>query len=109
MIEETGGSLNEKSKGEFFMPTKIDEALTAHMEHAAKEDPQKEISVILTVKEGADHTALEKKGLRIHHTFEAISAVAGTATLQEIETLAELDEVVSIEFDGEMRASEPHR
>lgn len=86
------------------MSGKINAELMAECESAGRADPQKEIPVIITVNDWSRRGELERLGLRVNHSFENISALAGTLTCDEVKTIALLDHVDSIEFDGEVRA-----
>jgi hypothetical protein len=86
------------------MADKINEELKKRIEEILKTDPQREIPVIITTKPNANLDELKKKGLKIQHTFENISAVSGTLPAAEVKKLAPSDEIESIEYDGEMWA-----
>jgi hypothetical protein len=81
------------------MSTKISTNLLKRLDEAARADPQREIPVIVSIRGGADLAALEQKGLKIQRTFQNISAVAGTIPVGEVNTLAEVDEIESIDYD----------
>ena len=82
------------------MTTKVSDELLKQLEEAEKEEPQREIPVIVTIKAGADPTTLEQKGFRIQRIFESISAISSTLTAAEVNELAQLDQVEVIEYDG---------
>lgn len=94
------------------MTTKISDELMNRLEEIEAEEAgnmssQREISVILTIEPDADLTALEKKGFKLERKFEHIPAVAGTlpANKEKVMSFAdELDQVQSIEYDGEVYA-----
>jgi hypothetical protein len=88
-----------EERREEHMSSKISNALSSRLSEAATTDPPREIPVIVTVKTGADLATLEQKGLKIHHTFQNIPAVAGTLTASDVNALAELDQVEKIEPD----------
>jgi hypothetical protein len=81
------------------MSEKISASVLKRLDEAATAGPQREIPVIVTIKRGADLTALEQKGLTIQRTYENISAVAGTIPAAEVSALAELDQVEIIDYD----------
>jgi hypothetical protein len=82
------------------MTTKVSDELLKQLEEAEKEEPQREIPVIVTITADADPTTLEQKGFRIQRIFESISAISGTLTAAEVNELAQLDQVEVIEYDG---------
>ncbi len=86
------------------MSAKVSDELLKHLEEAEKEEPQREIPVIVTITKGTDLTALEQKGLKIQRTFVNISAVSGTLTATAVNEVAQSEQVERIEFDGTMRA-----
>lgn len=86
------------------MPGKIDSQLQTRLDEAASQDPQREIPVVITLKVGADVTALERTGMKVQRAFEAIPAVAGTVTASQARQLAQLDQVELIEADTEAHA-----
>lgn len=85
----------------------IAKEVLSQMEQAAAQDPNVSFPVIVTMKPGAPFAAAERYGINVHHRFEPISALSGTATLAVIKSLATLPEVQLIELDGEMRALKP--
>lgn len=90
------------------MTTKVSDELLKQLEEAEKEEPQREIPVILTITAGADPATLQQKGLRIRRIFEGISAISGTLTAAEVSELAQLDQVEVIEYDGPVWALSDH-
>ena len=86
------------------MATRLREELLDQVEEAEKEEPQREIPVIVTVTAGVDPGMMQDRGLEVQHVFRSISAVSGTLTAAKIRELAQLDQVESIEYDGTMRA-----
>jgi hypothetical protein len=82
------------------MTTKISDELLKRLDEAAIAEPQREIPVIVTITAGTDLTALEQKGLKIQRTFQNSSDIAGTLTAAEVNPVAELDSVVTIDYDG---------
>jgi hypothetical protein len=86
------------------MSKKMSERLLQELKKAEPEDRQREIPVIVTTKSKIEPSLLEQKGLKITHTFENISAVSGTLTTSKLKDIAELDQVETIEYDGEVRA-----
>lgn len=82
------------------MTTKISDELLKQLDEAAIAEPQREIPVIVTITAGTDLTALEQKGLKIQRTFQNSSDIAGTLTAAEVNSVAELDSVVTIDYDG---------
>jgi hypothetical protein len=89
------------------MAGKINKELKKRLEEFPRTDTEQEISVIITVKPNADLDGLKKKGLKIQHVFENISAVSGTIPIAKLKEVARSDEVEIIEPDGEMWAL-PH-
>lgn len=83
------------------MSTKISEELSRQLKEVGESSSQKELPVIVTVKDSSDLTALQKQGLKVHHTFDAINAVSGTLPAASVKALAQLDDVQQIEYDGE--------
>jgi hypothetical protein len=86
------------------MAGKISPELLERLKEAAESEPEREIPVIVNLIPTGDLKELERKGLTIHSRFEYISAVAGTIPAARAEELAQLDQVKSVEFDGEVRA-----
>ena len=86
------------------MSKKINARLLGVLKKAEREDPQREIPVIVTTTSKVDPASLEQRGLKITHTFENIPAVSGTLAASKLKAVAELDQVESIEYDGEVRA-----
>jgi len=86
------------------MPSKLDPALRARLDELARTDPDQLVPLIVTLTPGADASTLRAKGLRIEQQFPIISAVAGRMTARQALDLAALDDVVRVEYDGEMRA-----
>ncbi len=82
------------------MTEKISDEFLKQIEEAEREDPQRKIPVIITIQAGTDIGMLEQKGLRIQRIFTNISAISGTLNATEIKPLAQLDQVVLIEYDG---------
>jgi len=80
----------------------ISPELAQECERAKQTNPQREIPVIITISDWARRAELEEKGLRVNHSFENISAVAGSLTYAEVDAVAQLDHVERIEFDGEV-------
>lgn len=86
------------------MFAKINSELARHLEeNAASCKPAEEIPVIVTVREWEGTAELEHRGLRIGHTFETACAVSGRAFAADIARIAALENVVLVEYDGEMR------
>lgn len=82
------------------MTTKISEELLKRLGEAAIAEPQREIPVIVTLISGTDLATLEDKGLKIQRTFQNSSDIAGTLTVAEVNSVAALDSVVAIDYDG---------
>ncbi len=87
------------------MTAKINDELMQELKRAEQTDPQREIPVIVTVNGPINRAELEENGLQITDVFDFISAVSGTLTPAEAQALAQLDQVKSIEFDGEVRTA----
>lgn len=89
------------------MATKISEELSqrlSEVENEAEAASQKELPVIITLKEASDLAPLEEQGLKVQRTFDNISAVAGTLPAAAVKSVARLDEVEHIDYDGEFQA-----
>ena len=86
------------------MATKVSDEFLRHIENAKKEDSQTEIPVIVTIRANTDPKMLEHKGLKIKHIFYSISAISGTLAANKVIELVQLDQVVKIEYDGQMHA-----
>ncbi len=84
--------------------TKIDDGLVKRLAAMKADRPEHEIPVIVTVRPGADVAAMEGRGLTVERTLGSVSAVAGTVAAHELESLAALDDVRNIEYDGEIHA-----
>jgi len=82
------------------MNAKVSDEFLKQLEETEREDPQREIPVIVTIKAGTNVDTLKQRGLRIQRLFENISAISGTLTAAGIKNLAQLDQVVLIEYDG---------
>ncbi|MDQ5843679.1 MAG: protease inhibitor I9 family protein [Acidobacteriota bacterium] len=80
--------------------------INAELSQRLKQDEPtgKEVPVIITVKENADLDSLKKNGLKINHIYQNINAVSGTLPASAVKSIAKLDEVERIEFDGEVHA-----
>jgi hypothetical protein len=81
------------------MAEKISATVLKQLDEAATTDPRREIPVIVTIRTGADLAALAQKGLKIQRTFQNISAVAGTIPSANVNALADLDQVETIDYD----------
>ena len=86
------------------MAEKIDVELLQEVERFELTEPEREIPVIVTLNGWSRRAELEEKGLRVAHAFETISALSGTLKPAEVTDVAQLEQVESIEFDGEVRA-----
>lgn len=85
------------------MSGKITEELARRLAEADAE-PDVQIPVIVTLSAGADPTTLEQQGFSVQRVFENIPAVAGTLTVAGARALADVDQIETIEFDGEAHA-----
>lgn len=83
--------------------SKVSARLSAQCALARGSDPSREIPVIVTLREWSGVAALKHHGMTIVHHFEPILAVSGTLTLDEVEVVAELEQVVEIDADTEFR------
>ncbi len=81
------------------MSGKISDGLLKRLDETSITEPQREVPVIVTLRGGADLAALEQKGLKIQRAFANIPAVAGTLVAADVNALAELDQVETIEYD----------
>lgn len=88
------------------MRAKLNNELLRHLEETEQRQPQREIPVIVTFRKGADISTLEEKGFNVQRTFESISAVSATLTPAQVREVAQLDSVVTIEYDGKVYALE---
>ena len=79
------------------MSTKIDTELARQLRDG---EPQREIPVIVTLREGADPAEVERRGLKLHGRIESISAVYGTLAASAVPQVEALDSVKTIEYDG---------
>jgi len=86
------------------MTRKVSDELLKQIEEAEKEEPQREIPVIVTITAGTNPITIQQKGLRIQRIFKNISAISGTLTAAEVKELAQLDQVEIIEYDGPLWA-----
>ena len=86
------------------MVHKISSDLVEHMKDIRRRDADGTVSVIVTLKAGANRESLQKTDLRVENVFESISAVSGSVSVSGVTELAQLDEVELVELDGEMRA-----
>jgi hypothetical protein len=84
----------------------MSEKINAELSRRLKDDepPENEVPVIITVKENADLDSLKKSGVKINHVYENINAVSGTLPASAVKSVAKLDDVEMIEFDGEVHA-----
>jgi hypothetical protein len=78
--------------------------INAELSRRLKDDKstETELPVIITVKENADLGSLKKTGLKINHVYQNINAVSGTLPASAVNSVAKLDDVKMIEFDGEV-------
>lgn len=85
------------------MSAKIGEELSQQLK-AVKESSEEELPVVITVRKGADLAALKEQGLKVEHTFDVINSVSGTLPAAAVKSVARLDEVQRIDYDGEVQA-----
>ena len=83
------------------MAEKIDSELLAEVRRAEQSGTHREIPVIITLNGPPNQQELEARGLKIIHAIEFLPGVSGTVTTDKLESLAELAQVKTIEFDGE--------
>lgn len=86
------------------MENSIDLDLAALLKQQAKINPAAVWSFIVTVTPGANTSLLAQNGFEVENTFETISASSGKMTAAQALALGALDQVVRVEFDGEVRA-----
>ena len=86
------------------MAARIDAELLQEVERFERTEPKREIPVIITLNDWTRRAELEEKGLRVAHAFENISAVSGALKPAEVRNVAQLEQVETIEFDGEVTA-----
>lgn len=87
------------------MTAKISNELLQRVQQAEQLNSQSEIPVIVTLNGPLNRAELEANGLRINQVFDLISAVSGTLRAAAITTLAQLEQVKLIEFDGEVHTA----
>ncbi len=85
------------------MNAKLNDPLRQQLEKAHRDHANLQIPVIVTVEPGTDTTELERRGLKVYRVIESIHAVCGTIEADQVESLAECDQVQSLEHDGEVR------
>jgi hypothetical protein len=86
------------------MSAKISAELSRRLKEVGEASAEDELPVIVTIKKDSDLAALKKKGLKIQHAYENIDAVSGTLPAAAVSSVAKLDEVQLIDFDGEVHA-----
>jgi len=86
------------------MPTKLRGELAREVALAKVAGHSTRIPVIVTLAAGADVSSLQRIGLEITHIYENIRSVAGKISAEDIRQLEDLEQVESIEFDGEVHA-----
>lgn len=89
------------------MENAMDAALAQLLNQQAKSSPKTKWPFIVTLAPGPSSqevSALTALGFEVDNTFEAISAVSGKMTAAQALAVAALDNVVRVEFDGEMHA-----
>lgn len=80
----------------------LDADLRAILNGLAKSDPGVRLSFIITVRPGARPAPVMP--FPIEHSFDAIGAVSGQMTAQEVLDLANHSEIERIEYDGQLYA-----
>jgi hypothetical protein len=83
------------------MSAKISAELSRRLKEVGEASTQDELPVIVTIKKDSDLAALKEKGLKIQHAYENIDAVSGTIPAAAVKSVANLDQVQLIDFDGE--------
>ena len=86
------------------MATKLDPELTKYLHTTESGDRQREVPVIVTLREGADVVELERHGLKVAGKYASISAVYGSIAASAMSQLEGLDFVTRIEYDGRASA-----
>ncbi len=74
------------------------------VEQARQSGQDSEVRVIVTVSPGTDFSVLERRGLHITRRLDFINAAAGEIPANAVPRLAALPEVVSVEYDGQVKA-----
>ncbi len=87
------------------MSAKISKELSQQLKAAAAS--QDELPVIITVRDSSNLDALKEQGFKVEHTFEIINAVSGTLPAHAVKSIAHLDEVQHIDYDGVVEALKP--
>ena len=83
------------------MSAKISAELSRRLKEVGEASAEDELPVIVTIKKDSDLAALKEKGLKIQHAYENIDAVSGTLPAAAVKSVANLDQVQLIDFDGE--------
>lgn len=87
------------------MSAKISKELSQQLKAAATS--QDELPVIITVRDGLNLDDLKEQGFKLEHTFEIINAVSGTLPAHAVKSVAHLEEVQHIDYDGVVEALTP--
>ena len=83
------------------MSAKISAELSRRLKEVGEASAEEELPVIVTIKKDSDLAALKKKGFKAQHVYENIDAVSGTLPAAAVKSIANLDEVQLIDFDGQ--------
>lgn len=87
------------------MSAKIGEELLRQLK-ATEGTSGAELPVIITVKDSSSLDALQENGFKVQHIFDVINAVSGALPATAVRSVARLDEVQHIDYDGEVHALE---
>jgi hypothetical protein len=88
------------------MSAKISKELSQQLK-AAGDASEKELPVIITVEDSSKLDALKEQGFVVAHTFDIINAVSGTLPAAAVKSIARLDQVQHIDYDGVVEALKP--
>jgi hypothetical protein len=83
---------------------KLDGPLRERLRHLGAAAADMRVPVIVTVTPPIDLAVLRDSGLKIAEVHRLIDAVSGSIAAADLERLARLGNVRTIELDGEMRA-----
>ena len=79
-----------------------DELIARFRAHEGRADHRER--VVVTLRPGADAAEVAGKGMWIEHVMQTLPIVTGTVDAGALTALADAENVVRIEPDGEMRA-----
>jgi len=82
------------------MNDKISKELQSIIKDCGNQKDDIQVIVSYNYEEKIDKQELEKAGLKIENEFENIKSIAGVISSDKISELAEINNIVSIEFDS---------